>query len=635
MGRPSARLPSASVLLRTANLGRSFSHRGLFAHVALTIDAGERIGLIGPNGSGKSTLLRLIAGMDDPDEGEIMRRRGLRIAFVPQQDDFDPQASVGETLARLAGEVAGGTSGAARTPADQAALAAVLQQAGFTDPSAQVGSLSGGWRKRLAIAGGLAAAPDLLLLDEPTNHLDLEGIAWLEDRIRRAPCTSLFVTHDRFFLERVATRIIELSHQYPTGTFEARGGYDEFLRRRDEFLAGQQRERDALANRVREDIAWLRQGAQARRTKAKSRIQDAGDRMDRLSQLRDRTRETSRAGIDFQASGRRSRKLLRATDLAKSLGGRTLFRNLSLELGPGDRLGLLGANGSGKTTLIRILTGALAPDEGAVERAEALRLVTFTQYRESLDPDRTLHESLVPVGDTVHFQGRAMHITTWAKRFLFRPEQLQSPVGQLSGGEQARVLIARLMLEPADVLILDEPTNDLDIPTLEVLEQSIEAFPGAVVLVTHDRFMLERLATELLWLDGRGGTHGFASFDQFEAAAAARAERRDTTARTGSPRTQPTEPPAGALGAATATAARPRRRLSNREQREWDGMESVIEQAERRVGALEHALADPATAGDHVRSHALYEELSRAQAEVARLYTRWAELESLQRGPSG
>ncbi|HEY0787174.1 MAG TPA: ABC-F family ATP-binding cassette domain-containing protein, partial [Thermoanaerobaculia bacterium] len=454
--------------------------------------------------------------------------------------------------------------------------------------------------------------PDVLLLDEPTNHLDIEGILWLESLLKTEPEAFIVVSHDRWFLENVTRRMLELSRVYPAGLFEAAGTYGEFLEKRDALLANEAAYRDTLANLVRREMEWLRRGPKARTTKAKARIQSAGKLIDELEESRSRA-ATATAGIEFAASERQTKRLWSAKGLTKALGGRTIVRNLDLLLRAGSRLGILGSNGSGKTTLLRMIVGELEPDAGSIEKAERLRIVYFEQNRETLDPALTLRRALSPEGDTVIWGERALHVASWAKRFLFRPEQLDTQVGRLSGGEKARIVLARLMLQPADLLVLDEPTNDLDIPTLDVLEESLLEFPGALVLVTHDRFLLDRVTTRLLALDGDGGAELFADLAQWEDS-----RRRGV---------RQAVPAAGDLRPLEPREKPKAKRLSYHEQREWDAMEATLLEAESRLERAREAAHDPAVASDAAALQARFAELAEAQGEVDRLYARWAELE--------
>jgi ABC transport system ATP-binding/permease protein len=595
---------SRPLLLSCEVISMAYGTRSLFDDLSFGLFEGDQAGLVGPNGSGKSTLLKILAGITTPDRGSRSLRGGVSVGYVPQDPVFEAGRTVEEVvLAALTGV----------DEADRPGRAAqALGRAEFTDGRAPVDTLSGGWRKRLAIARQLAAAPDILLMDEPTNHLDVAGILWLEDVLTERARAFVVVSHDRYFLEHVATRMLELNRVYPAGLFESEGSYSRFLARRDEALREQAAYQDSLANTVRREIEWLRRGAKARSTKAKGRIKEAGRLIEELEDSRARGL-TATAGIDFTSAQRRTRRLLVARGLTKSLGGRPLVTGLDLVITPGTRVGLIGPNGSGKTTLLNVLADELAPDAGVVERADGLRLVRFTQERAGLDPAQSLRRALSPEGDAVVWQGRSIHVASWAKRFLFRPEQLEVPVGRLSGGEQARILIARLMREPADLLILDEPTNDLDIPTLEVLEDSLAEFDGGLVLVTHDRFMLERVSTVILALDGKGGTTTFADYAQWEAA---------REAGEPAPRKTPGRAP---------ERERPRsRRLGYVEQREWDGMEQAILDAELAVEACRRAADDPMIASDPAALQTRYAALEAAQAEVDRLYARWAELEAKQ-----
>src|SRR5262247_1593985 len=503
---------SRPLLLSCEAISMAYGTRSLFDDLSFGLFEGDQAGLVGPNGSGKSTLLKVLAGVTQPDRGSRSLRGGVSVGYVPQVPVFEAGHTVEEVvLAALTGV----------DEADRPGRAAqALGRAEFTDGRAPVDTLSGGWRKRLAIARELAAAPDILLMDEPTNHLDVAGILWLEDVLTERARAFVVVSHDRYFLEHVATRMLELNRVYPAGLFESEGSYSRFLARRDEALREQAAYQDSLANTVRREIEWLRRGAKARSTKAKGRIKQAGRLIEELQDARARGLSAT-AGIDFTSSQRRTRRLLVARGLSVSRGGRQLVGELDLVVTPGTRVGLIGPNGSGKTSLLEVLAGVVPPEAGEIERADDLRVVRFEQERAGLEPAQSLRRALAPEGDAVMWQGRSVHVAAWAKRFLFRPEQLEVPVGHLSGGEQARILIARLMREPADLLILDEPTNDLDIPTLEVLEDSLAEFDGALVLVTHDRFMLERVSTVILALDGLGGATTFADYSQWEAARAA------------------------------------------------------------------------------------------------------------------
>ena len=594
-----------SLLLSAAGLAKSFGPRPLFAGLTFDLKAGERVGLIGPNGAGKSTLLRLLAGTETPDDGTVTARRGVRVGYLPQDDTFPQGLSArGVLLAALADDHL-------EEHERETRAAITLTQVGFADPEQPAASLSGGWRKRLALARELARKPDLLLLDEPTNHLDLPGVVWLEKMLRAAPFAYLVATHDRAFLRAVADDILEVSRVYPAGSFRATGGYDAFADRREEFLDGQERQREAVANQVRRETEWLGHKAQARTRKAASRINAAAARRDELAELKYRTAAANSAAIDFAGTGRQSKKLLAAEGVGKALGGRTLFRDVDVLLAPGTKLGLLGPNGSGKSTLLRILAGQLAPDSGTVTPADGLRRVVFEQGRAALDLSLSLRKALSPNGDTVMFNGQPLHVAAWAQRFLFRPEILNLELSALSGGEQARVRIAQLMLQPADVLLLDEPTNDLDIPSLEVLEESLADFPGAVVLVTHDRDLMDRLCTEVIGLDGRGGAAPYGSVSQWLAAYERDAKKAD----------RETEK------AATKSAAPPSKpkKLSFKEQQEWDGMEAAILAAEEAVAARQ-ADVEAAATGGHAKLNAACLALDDARGRVETLFARWEEL---------
>ena len=468
----------------------------MFQNVCFTVGEGDRIGLIGPNGAGKSTLLQILMGRVPPDSGEVAVRKLARLSEVAQESQFAPGETVRSIIERAL--VAAGVPHSER----EGRAAETLGRVGFDDFNVDTASLSGGWRKRLAIAEALVQEPDVLLLDEPTNHLDLAGIEWLEDLLQSARFACVVVSHDRYFLENAATSVVELNRLYPEGVLRVAGNYSAFLEKKEEFLEAQTKRQEALENRVRNEIEWLRRGPKARTTKAKARVGRAQELIRELAEMEARARSAS-AKIDFSASDRKTKRLIEIQQASFRIGGRTLFEDLDFIVAAGMRVGLVGPNGSGKTTLLRLFRGDLPPSTGEIRRADSLRIVHFDQNRE-IDPTLTLARALAPDSDSVVYGERVIHVASWAARFLFTAEQLHQPVSRLSGGERARILIANLMLEPADVLLLDEPTNDLDIQTLEILEESLLEYRGALVMVTHDRYLLDRVSTVVLGLDGMG-----------------------------------------------------------------------------------------------------------------------------------
>jgi ATP-binding cassette subfamily F protein uup len=594
-------------IINVQEISKAFGANPLFQNVSFTVTEGDRIGLIGPNGSGKSTLLRILAGDEDPDSGEVAFRKRLRVSYVEQDSKFKSGATV-RSVAEDAME-----QGKVHSTERGTRFAETLGRAGFEDLDVEAAALSGGWQKRLAIVEALVQGPDIVLLDEPTNHLDLAGIEWLEELLAQAAFASVIVSHDRYFLENIATDMAELSRVYPDGILRVRGSYSTFLEKKEEFLHAQSKRHEALENLVHNEIEWLRRGAKARTRKSKARIGKANELMGDLADLNTRTR-TSTAQIDFSASDRKTKRLIELEDVAYAIENRTLFEKLNFVLTAGMRVGLVGPNGSGKTTLLRLLRGELTPTSGEISRAEWLRIVYFDQTRE-LDSNVTLRRALAPEGDSVTYQDRVIHVASWAARFLFTGEQLNQPVERLSGGERARVLIAQLMLQPADVLLLDEPTNDLDIPTLEILEESLLEFRGSLVLVTHDRYMLDRVSTIVLGLDGRGGAESFADYSQWEIWQAESKQSAKTTARL-APRAAIPE------GAALAKS-----KLSYLEAREYATIEQRVADAELALQAKRVQLEDPAIASDGPRLLAAHAEMEEAQNSVDELYGRWSELE--------
>ena len=593
-------------IVNVQGLSKTFGIAPLFRNISFIIEDGARIGLIGPNGSGKSTLLQILEGRIRPDAGEVAIRKRTRLSYVAQHSEFLPDVTVRSIAQRAA------------APDHPALMLETLGRAGFTDFDVPAESLSGGWRKRLAIVEGLVQAPDILLLDEPTNHLDLAGIRWLEGALQTASFACVVVSHDRYLLENAATEIVELARVYEDGFLRVKGSYSAFLEAKEQYLHAQGKRQESLANRVHTEIEWLRRGAKARTRKSKARIDNAQAMIGELADLNERSRVNTTA-IDFSATDRRTKQLIELEDVSCDIAGRTLFKNVRLTIKPGMRVGVVGPNGSGKTTFLRLLRGEIPPASGKIKQADQLRVVYFDQNRQ-LDPDVTLRRALAPDSDSVVYQDRPVHVASWAARFLFSSEALNQPVGKLSGGERARVLIAQLMLQPADVLLLDEPTNDLDIPTLEILEESLLEFSGSLVLVTHDRYMMDRVATIVLGLDGLGAAETLADYSQWEIWQREQEMKKASAER----------PDRSAPG--TDRTASGKKKLSYIEAREFETIEQRVAEAEENLKARRAALDDPAIASDGPRLLAASAEVEAAQQAVDALYARWAELDQKQTG---
>ena len=611
-------------ILNAQSITKQFGAKPLFQNISLTVEEGDRIGLIGPNGAGKSTLLAILAGQMEPDSGELAVRKRARAAYVPQDSRFAAGLSVRQVLeAALAAAHVNESEREGR-------LRELSGRAGFADLNAEAAALSGGWRKRLAISEALVCEPEVMLLDEPTNHLDLAGIEWLEELLTSSSFAAVTVSHDRYFLESTSSQIVELNRIFADGLFRVKGNFSRFLEEKQAYLESQNRQQESLRNQVRTEIEWLRRGPKARTTKSKARIDTANAMIGQLAEMNART-TVSTVGIDFDASLRKTKRLVEFKDVACDVPSsenepegekrpRRLFSGLNFILTAGMKVGLVGPNGSGKTTLLRLLRGEIEPAQGSIRRAEALRLVYFSQMRE-LDESLTLRRALAPEGDGLNYQGRLVHVASWAARFLFTSEQLNQPVRNLSGGERARVLIAKLMLEPADVLLLDEPTNDLDIPTLEILEENLLDFPGALVLVTHDRYLLNRVSSTVLGLDGRGHCGRFADYAQWEDWIEEQEAEQNKSGSTLS-----------ASSASTVSAnslpsqAGGKKKLSYLEAREFAAIEVRVEVSDARLAAAHERVESPEIATNAAALQEALTELNAAQHENDALYARWAEL---------
>jgi ATP-binding cassette subfamily F protein uup len=604
-----------AVLLSARELTHAFGARPLFDRVSFTLSEGDRVGLIGPNGAGKSTLLKILAGSIAPDRGELARRGGLRTAYLEQVTEL-PFATVRDAVRdRLPrGE----------HEAESEAVVDEWLNRLELEADAPVAALSGGWLKRVALARALVGDPELLLLDEPTNHLDVESIVWLERFLANARFATLTVTHDRLFLQRVSRRIFELDRRNPGGLLDVPGDYATYVEHKASLVVAAEQRQQALENTLRRETEWLRRGPSARGTKQVARIERHGELADEVAELRERNRN-GKLALDFQGRDpdeMRPKRLIEARGIAKHYGDKRVLAELDLFVGARTRLGLIGRNGCGKSTLLRILTGREAPTLGELVQADNLKVAYFEQDRASLDPKRTVAETVSPDGDFVHFRGALVHRHGYLERFSFRADQMNQPVASLSGGEQSRLLIARLMLTPANVLVLDEPTNDLDLVTLGVLEEALRSFDGAVLLVTHDRYFLDRVATELIAFHTRPGEEGrvtaLSDLSQWETFHALQTSPQPKSAEPAAPE--------------RANAAAKRKKLSFKDQRDYDTIEARIETAEKKLSSIEREMAEPHVVSDAARLVTLDAELTATRAEIETLYARWSELEALRDG---
>jgi ATP-binding cassette subfamily F protein uup len=611
-----------AILLSVQNLEKAFGSYQLFRSLSFGIESGERIGLIGPNGAGKSTLLKILAELMEADDGEVIRSRGLIVGYLEQSPEFPPDITIFDAVAAGIGD-----DFERYTDVDEWLGKMNLLEMGRTVDT-KVADLSGGWKKRVALARELVRRPDLLVLDEPTNHLDLESILWLEKLIENAKFATVIVTHDRMFLQRTSNVIFDLDRRNPNGLFVVRGSYADYLDAKEMLMASQERREVVVKNTLRRETEWLRRGAKARTTKQQARIDRHGQISDEAGDLHTRN-ITKTAAIDFQSSDRHPHKLIEAKGISKTYGTHQLFEPIDLLVTPKSRLGLLGANGTGKTTLIRMLLGEEPPTTGTVKLADRLSAAYFAQHRDELDPKKSVLKTLCPDGDYVDHRGSYVFARSYLDRFLFRPEQMDMPVEKLSGGEKSRLRIAQLMLKSANVLVLDEPTNDLDMATLGVLEESLRDFDGAVILVTHDRYFLDQVANEILALvespiDGvPAKLERFADTLQLET-------WLESLPKTSAARAKLAATAAASAAAATAAQAPKspgsKRKLSFKEKHELEGMEANILKAEGRLAILQADSSKPENLSNAKKLTEMTREMGDLQATIEKLYARWSEL---------
>ncbi|MCY0855998.1 ATP-binding cassette domain-containing protein [Cupriavidus sp. D39] len=622
----------------------AFGHVALLDHADFSLEAGERVGLIGRNGSGKSSLLKIVAGLSVPDDGLIARQSGVTSAYVPQEPQFQPGVNVFDAVSQGLGKVHD------LLVAYEAALAALddnhdedslaelhrlqsevdaagawglrtrvettLAQLSLT-ADVRVDSLSGGMQKRVALAQALVAEPDILLLDEPTNHLDVEAIRWLEDLLLAFRGSVLLITHDRAFLDRVATRIVELDRgrlvSFP-------GNFAAYQARKAEQMAAEQVEQAKFDKLLAQEEVWIRKGVEARRTRSVARIQ-------RLETMRtDRAaRRDVQGNVKLEVSqGERSGKIVaELTDVSKAYGTKMVVRDFTGTIMRGDKVGLIGANGAGKTTLLRLILGELAADVGTVKNGSNMQVAYFDQMRTQLDLERSLADTISPGSDWVEINGQRKHVTSYLSDFLFAPERARSPVKSLSGGERNRLLLARLFARPANVLVLDEPTNDLDIDTLELLEELLQDYSGTVFLVSHDRAFLDNVVTSTIAAEGDGHWReyvgGYSDWQVQSARSAAMQDARGGEGKAAAETTKPRE----------ARAANRLVKLSYKEQRELDTLPERIASLENEQKTVSAQLADGSLyvsdAGKAAQLAARHDEID---LELLGALERWEVLEA-------
>lgn len=596
------------LLINTHKIEKSFAGKLLFKNVSMGVQEGDRIGLVGPNGAGKSTLLKILAGQMSADGGDVTAKKGLKLGFLEQTPVFKPGTTIFQAILEKCPD-----------QSESLPLAyewmARLELSQFGEDFI-VSELSGGWQKRVALARELVLEPELLLLDEPTNHLDVSSIMWLEDFLAKAPLAILMITHDRLFLQRTTNKIFDLDPRNPNYLISTEGSYSDFIEAKELLLAGQEQRELSMKNTLRRETEWLRQGAIARLTKQRARINRAGDLKDEVEELSAKN-SNRKVKIEFKDAERNPQKLIFAENISKKYGDRTLFEGFDYLVTPKTRLALLGDNGSGKSTLIKILLKQVEPDTGKVEHADKLKVSYFEQNRETLNLRESVLKNICPDGDYVHYQGQYVFARSYLERFLFNRQQMDLPVERLSGGEQSRLRIAQLMLREAQVLVLDEPTNDLDVPTLSVLEESLREFNGAVILVTHDRYFMDQVAEDILALNTVNGVtrwEKFAGYLQWEEWFQ---EQKELALQ---------ESKKNKAAEAKAAAGKPVK-LSFKEKYELENMESTVLGLEEKLTQLQEMSVDSKVVSDAKKVQEIYSEMDGLQKKIEKLYERWADLE--------
>ena len=610
-------------LVHLQQLSIGFRGPSLFENIECRIDAGERIGLLGRNGAGKSTLMKLICGQAEPDSGEVLLGPNVHVASLPQDV---PQDLVGDVRSIVTQGLLGGLAPADEQPAEWELahrVDAVLTRMNLA-ADAEVSEMSSGMKRRVLLARTLVGEPDLLLLDEPTNHLDIAAIRWLEEFLLKQRCSLLFVTHDRAFLRAVANRILEIDRGQ---LFDWTCDYDTFLKRKEQALEAEEKAQALFDKRLAEEEAWIRQGIKARRTRNEGRVK-ALKAMRRERQERRSSTGVSR--LEIQEAEKSGRLVLSADSISFAYGDRKICHDFSARVMRGDKVGLIGPNGAGKTTLIKLLLGQLAPDAGEIKTGTQLEVAYFDQLRQQLDSQATVAECVGEGSDSIGHGESRKHVLGYLQEFLFSPERARTQIQYLSGGEKNRVLLAKLFSKPANLLVMDEPTNDLDTETLELLEERLVAFSGTLLLVSHDREFLDNVVTHSIVFESEGRLRevvgGYAEWLKLSAADAA----DSTTSATRKPAAAKPQPNAAdGVAAQDAPPAKPRK-LKFREQQELDQLPERIDQLETEIAGFHQRMADPdfyKLPSDEIAQAS--EQLAALEAELQSAYSRWEELEQI------
>lgn len=610
-----------SIALITLNgVHLAYGHHPLLDGADLTIQANERIGLIGRNGAGKSSLLRLLDGRNQPDDGAINIAGHVRVATVEQEHSLDEALTIEETVM---GEYDPDSEDWGRASRVRALIDKLE-----LPPEARVGTLSGGMRKRVALISAIANDPTLLLLDEPTNHLDLDGIAWLETTLKQWPGSAIIITHDRRFLDSVATRIVELDRgqllSFP-------GNFSDWQGHKAQWLESQRLENARFDKLLAQEEIWIRKGVEARRTRNEGRVR----RLERLRVERaDRRERQGNVQLALDAGQRSGKLVAELTDVSKSFGDRCVVKNYSTTIMRGDRIGFIGPNGAGKSTLLKLILGTLEPDSGTVKLGTNLSVAYFDQMRSQLDENATLADVINPGSEWIEIGGTRKHVMSYLGDFLFAPARAQSPVKSLSGGERARLLLARLFARPANILVLDEPTNDLDIETLELLEELLQDYPGTVLLVSHDRTFLDNVVTQTIASEGDGTwmdyVGGYADWERQRKARKPRAAIDQVKAAAGTVATATANKPADTIQSTSNTPARSRQtKLAPWETKELNELPAMIQGLEAEQELLVAKLSDGALyKSDPGKFSEIQEKLTQIEAELTKKFERWEALEA-------